>query len=53
MNRARIARFPHLDRVPWEKGRWSSCWNPFLKPSIGQLANSDFAISRTSRDRSS
>jgi hypothetical protein len=42
MNRARIALFPHLDRVLWEKGRWSSCWNPFLKPSIGQFGELRF-----------
>ena len=53
MNRARIALLPHLDRETWEKERWSSCWNPFPKPSIGQLANSDFAIIETSRDYSS
>jgi hypothetical protein len=28
MNRARIALFPHLGRVPSEEGRWSSCWDP-------------------------
>jgi hypothetical protein len=42
MNRARIALFLHLDRVTWEKGRWSSCWNPFPKPSIGQFGELRF-----------
>ena len=41
MNRARIALFPHLDRVPWEKDVGLR-WNPFLKPSIGQFGKLRF-----------